>query len=489
MAGHQQFHEGLGGLVARFAFHDNFLDLAIIDVADGALDQVRIRMNHAGRSRAERAFAYLVPQTGKIIEVALDLCLGTRKARGAHDQTHRARQTEIADDRLQALAIPAIGNLARYAATVAGIGHEHAIAARQRQICRKSSTLVAALFLGDLHQQHLATLNYILDLVAATQGLALCARLVDFLGAAAAATVLRATPLGRTAPTTAPTLVAAIAALIVIVVVAVVRILVLVLIGRIVFAVLNVTILDGGDVILLAGVDFLETAFILVFLVILIVGRNTVFVILLGAKLGFFLCCGLFFGQQRFPVLRRYLVIVGMDFAEGQEAVAIATEIHERRLQRRFYPGDFREVYVALYLLVFGRFEIELLNSVSLEHRHPCFFRVARIDKHARCHVLFSGQSPLRLPDGVKPNRGEGIADMCEPRQNCGERKSSPCRSGGLPGGEHGCETCLSRRKGAGFASALEALKPECDRSVASWLAGFYFASRHQPVSIAGRSE
>ncbi len=75
-----------------------------------------------------------------------------------------------------------------------------------------------------------------------------------------------------------------------------------------------------------------------------------------------------------------------MDFAEGEEAVAIAAEVDERRLQRRFYPGDFGEIDIAFDLLVIGRFKVEFLNPVALEHRHPGFFRVARIDQHAGCH-------------------------------------------------------------------------------------------------------
>ena len=45
-------------------------------------------------------------------------------------------------------------------------------------------------------------------------------------------------------------------------------------------------------------------------------------------------------GDQRLPVGDRDLVIVGMDFAEGEEAVAIAAVVDERRLQRRLYAGD-----------------------------------------------------------------------------------------------------------------------------------------------------
>ena len=90
--------------------------------------------------------------------------------------------------------------------------------------------------------------------------------------------------------------------------------------------------------------------------------------------------------QQRFAVFLGDLVVVGMDLAEGEEPVAVAAEIDEGRLQRGFDPGYLGEIDVALDLLVFGRFKVEFLNPVALQNRHPGFFRVARIDKHARCH-------------------------------------------------------------------------------------------------------
>ena len=58
------------------------------------------------------------------------------------------------------------------------VGHQHAIAAGEAQIGGQRRALVAALFLDDLDQQHLAALDDVLDLVAAAQLLALLAKLV-----------------------------------------------------------------------------------------------------------------------------------------------------------------------------------------------------------------------------------------------------------------------------------------------------------------------
>ena len=108
MAGHQQFHEVLGGAVSVLAFDNNFLDLAIIDVADRALDEVTVRMDHRRRTGTERLFADLVPQPGKIIEVPLDFGLGTLEPCRAHDQAHALRQAQVVHDLLQSLAVRTI---------------------------------------------------------------------------------------------------------------------------------------------------------------------------------------------------------------------------------------------------------------------------------------------------------------------------------------------------------------------------------------------
>ena len=50
MARHQQLHEALGELVAFLAFDHDFLDLAVVDVADGALDEIAVGMDQARRA-------------------------------------------------------------------------------------------------------------------------------------------------------------------------------------------------------------------------------------------------------------------------------------------------------------------------------------------------------------------------------------------------------------------------------------------------------
>jgi len=147
--------------------------------------------------------------------------------------------------------------------------------------------------------------------------------------------------------------------------------------------ILELAVLDRGDVVLLAGVDFLDAGKIgLVGFGFLVVAE----LVFGGAQRGFFFRMGALFRQQSLSVRLRDLVIVRVYFAEGEEAVTVPPEIDERRLKRRFYPRNLGEIDIALDLLVFGRFEIEFFNPVALEHGHPGFFRVARIDQHAGCH-------------------------------------------------------------------------------------------------------
>ena len=67
------------------------------------------------------------------------------------------------------------------------------------------------------------------------------------------------------------------------------------------------------------------------------------------------------FAHQRFAVGDRDLVVVGVDFVEGQEAVAIAAIFDEGRLQRGLYAGDLGEVDVTSELAPRGGFEVEFL--------------------------------------------------------------------------------------------------------------------------------
>ncbi|MGE9009031.1 hypothetical protein ACO2JO_10645 [Leptospira interrogans] len=108
-----------------------------------------------------------------------------------------------------------------------------------------------------------------------------------------------------------------------------------------------------------------------------------------GAVLALFLgfAMGAFVGfDQRLPVGDRDLVIVGMDFAEGQEAVAVAAIFDEGRLQRRLYARDLGEVDIAAQLFALGGLEIKFFDAIAADHDDPGLFRVGGIDQHLVGH-------------------------------------------------------------------------------------------------------
>ena len=96
-----------------------------------------------------------------------------------------------------------------------------------------------------------------------------------------------------------------------------------------------------------------------------LVGRLVVVAMLLGLIL-----------QQRAAIRDRDLIIVRVDFGEGEESVTVAAVIDERRLERRFDAGDFREINIAAKRLLTYGFEVEFIDSIAFEHDHPGLFRV-----------------------------------------------------------------------------------------------------------------
>ena len=94
----------------------------------------------------------------------------------------------------------------------------------------------------------------------------------------------------------------------------------------------------------------------------------------------------LFFLDQRLTVGDRDLVVIGMDFAKGEEAVPVAAIFDEGGLQRRFYARDLGEIDIAAQLLALGRFEVEFFDAVAAEHHDPGLLRVGGVDEHLVGH-------------------------------------------------------------------------------------------------------
>ena len=70
-----------------------------------------------------------------------------------------------------------------------------------------------------------------------------------------------------------------------------------------------------------------------------------------------------------------------MDFAEGEEALAVAAIFDEGCLKGRFYARDPRQIYVALELFAVVGFVIEILNTGATQQDNPCLFGLTGVDQ------------------------------------------------------------------------------------------------------------
>ena len=115
-----------------------------------------------------------------------------------------------------------------------------------------------------------------------------------------------------------------------------------------------------------------------IFFIIVAVGSVTVNLVVIACRLR-----AVFFGllfQQFLAITYRNLIIIGVNFVKGEEAVSIAAIFHKGRLQRRLNAGDFGKINVTAKRRFGLRLEVEFLNLIVVGHHHPRFFRVDGID-------------------------------------------------------------------------------------------------------------
>ena len=127
-----------------------------------------------------------------------------------------------------------------------------------------------------------------------------------------------------------------------------------------------------------------------------------------GAVFGFFfgLAMGAFVGfDQRLAIGDRNLIIVRVDFAEGQKAMTVAAIFDEGGLQRRLYARDLGEIDIAAQLFALGGLEIKLFDAIAADHDDPGLFRVGSIDQHFVGHfgTLDGGGRVSRLARIARP--------------------------------------------------------------------------------------
>ena len=176
---------------------------------------------------------------------------------------------------------------------------------------------------------------------------------------------------------------------------------------------------------------------------------RTLLLLLLDMRGGFFL-------KQRLPVGDRDLVIIRMDFGEGEEAVPVAAVIDEGGLQGRFDPCHLRQIDVAAQRLLGGGFEIEFFDAITSEHHHPGFFRMGCVDQHFVGHGKLFGAFRRAAPHvlsgrmaavaGVRGSAGEQSRAMFEDEERLKKRTA--------------VRLAAQRRSGKRSASGNEARAP-----------------------------
>ncbi len=102
---------------------------------------------------------------------------------------------------------------------------------------------------------------------------------------------------------------------------------------------------------------------------------------ILGRLLGVLRLCG----EQSLTVGEGDLVVIGMNFAEGEETVAVAAIFDERSLKTGLYPRDLGKIDITADLVFVFGFEVEFIDLIAPHHSDPGFLRVAGIDEHFVC--------------------------------------------------------------------------------------------------------
>ena len=180
--GHHVRHELAGLIVDVVGINEDFTDVGLEVVADGANDEIAFLNNQErrrigalqglavahrlGRVVANRAalvvdgvlvlgssgFADGAPELEKVVEVPLELFNRAADARRAGDRAHACGEVELIHRFAQFLTLFTL-DAARDAASARVVGHQNEITAGEADEGRQRGTLVAAFFLFDLNDQ------------------------------------------------------------------------------------------------------------------------------------------------------------------------------------------------------------------------------------------------------------------------------------------------------------------------------------------------
>ena len=160
--GHHVRHELLRLFEDVVGVDQDLADLGVEVVADGADHQAGFLVDQEGAVLRLGRAVDGGPQLLQVVQVPLQFFESAADARGTGDQAGTRRNDQLVHDIAQFLAVIAF-DAARHAAAAGIVGHQHQVAAGQRDVGGQRRALVAALVLFDLDDEFLAVAEGVLD--------------------------------------------------------------------------------------------------------------------------------------------------------------------------------------------------------------------------------------------------------------------------------------------------------------------------------------
>src|SRR5690606_23630311 len=159
---HHHAHERAGMVGDFVSVDEDLADLRREVVADGPDDQAGLKVDEDGRGVVAGGRVDGRPELHQVGQVPLELFDVAADAGGAGDDAHALGHFQLLHRVAQFLAVFAF-DPARDAAAARVVGHQHQVAAGQRDERGQGGALVAALFFFDLDDQFLAFAQGVLD--------------------------------------------------------------------------------------------------------------------------------------------------------------------------------------------------------------------------------------------------------------------------------------------------------------------------------------
>ena len=107
---------------------------------------------------------------------------------------------------------------------------------------------------------------------------------------------------------------------------------------------------------------------------------------------------GFLIGQQRNAVGHRDLVVIGMDFRKGEEALAVAAIFDERRLQRGLYARYLREIDISFEWPLGCGLEVEFFDFFVRQEQRREFSSGWLASINIRLGIEISGRRAAASP-------------------------------------------------------------------------------------------